>query len=102
MVSPRTALAADGSAKKFCAAGGRDGSLRGMSTPHRTHNDQRERLDLARDSADVDAGQPIQPTWSAATREGLVTLARLLARQAAAEAVRGAIAPAGSGAGAAT
>jgi hypothetical protein len=86
-VSPRTALAADGSAKKFCAAGGRDGSLRGMSTPHRTLDD-RERLDLARDSADVDAGLPIQPTRSATTQDALTALARLLARQAAAEAVR--------------
>jgi hypothetical protein len=90
-VSPRTALAADGSAKKFCAAGGRDGSLRGMSTPHRTLDDRREPLDLARDSADLDAGQPIQSTRSATTQDALTALARLLARQAAAEAVRTAL-----------
>jgi hypothetical protein len=75
-----------------------------MRTQHATLDDRREPLDLARDSADVDAGQPIRATRSATTQDALTALARLLARQAAAEALRAAPAttPASSEPGPAT
>jgi hypothetical protein len=76
--------------KKLAAPGGRDGSLRGMKTLEDSH----EPLHPAGNS--IDAGQPIQTMRSTTARDALTALARLLARQAAAEAVRVAIAPAAS------
>jgi hypothetical protein len=86
-VSPPDGPVGDDSAKNFCAAEGRDGFLAGMKT-HATLDDRRGPLDPADDSADVNAGRPIQATRSATTQHALTALARLLARQAAAEAVR--------------
>jgi hypothetical protein len=51
-------------------------------------DDRRQPLDPASHSADLDAGQPIQATDSAATQNALMALARLLARHAAIEAMR--------------
>jgi hypothetical protein len=62
----------------------------GMKAQYSTLEDPREPLHPADGCSDG------QPTRSATARDALTALARLLARQAAAEAMRAAIAPAAS------
>jgi hypothetical protein len=70
-----------------------------MKTQHSTLEDLREPRDALADFASGNADQPLQ---GAATRDAFTALARLLARQAAAEAVQAAVALAASETGTAT